>query len=390
MASVPAVTGAAGDPVGADRPRPTHDHPCGRDPVGRDSVDPADRTHGAPDPVLGAADRTHGGPDPVGAADRVLAAVGQAVEEALAGAPAPPGQMYVNWSAAREAADCPARYRAHGEDGWGFPGWSPATAAGSVARAALDRHLDHRLDHHAGATGPGARPVLPDPLEAVRAWVREATAVGDRGVAGWVAERRAEGDAATLAATAAAAGRWLAGFVRVLGWPLPEGLALLNVPSAEGGPPARWWPGPRSPVSVASGADARIGRVRGAGGHTLVVHRPAAGDDRDVWARAAVEAAAGALVHHVAPKAVLVTAGDTGARARIVVDDEVLAAGGTMIAEVVRQRVRATAVGHDPVDATPSAGCRWCDLRPVCPPGAAWVAGPGRWRGGLPIIGPAD
>ncbi len=355
MASVPAMIGAAGDPAGADHPRTTHDRPGSGDPAGRDAV---------------------------GAADQLLASVGQAVDEALAAAPAPPGQIYVNWSAALDAADCPARYRAGGEDGWAFPGWSPGTAAGTVARAALDRHLD------AGAAGPGAGPVLPDPLEAVRAWVREATAVGDRGVAGWVAERRAEGDAATLAATAAAAGRWLAGFVRVLGWPLPEGLVLLNVPRADGGPPARWWPRPQSPVAVASGADARIGRVRGAGGHTLVVHRPAAGDDRDVRARAAVEAAAGALVHHVAPVAVLVTAGDTGARARIVVDDEVLAAGGTMIAEVVRQRVRATAVGHDAADATPSARCRWCDLRPVCPPGAAWVAGPGRWRGGLPVVAP--
>jgi hypothetical protein len=322
--------------------------------------------------------------DAVGAADRLGAAVTGATDEALAGATAPPGPVFVGWVAATEAATCPARYRAAGGDGWGFPGWSAATAAGAIARAALDRHLDVAGRTAAPAAG-GALP-LPDPVEAVRDWMRAAAADG-RGVTGWVGELRAEGDGATLAAAAAAAGRWLAGFVRVLGWPLPDRLTLLNVSRDDGaGGAAKWWPRKGSPVSVGSGADARIGRLTGAGEHVLVVHRPSAGDDRDLHRRAAVEAAAGALAHRVAPAAVLVTAGDTGERTRVVVDEDLLRAGGAMIVEVVRQRVVAVDRGYDPADATPSPACRWCDLRVECPPGAAWLAGAGRWRGGLPVL----
>lgn len=315
--------------------------------------------------------------DPVGAADRLRAALTGSVDALLAGATAPPGTVYVGWTATVEAASCPARYRALGEEGWGFPGWSPATAAGAVARAALDLHL------HQGF-GP---PPLPDPVEAVRRWVRTAAHPGARGVAGWVGERRDEGDAATLAAVAAAAGRWLGGFVRVLGWPLPEGLALLNVTRDDGAAGApKWWPRPGSPVSVGLGADARLGRVTGAGGHTLIVHRPAATDDREVHGRAAVEAAAGALVQRVAPAAVIVTAGDTGERSRVEVDESLLATGAELLAGVVRQRVLAVDRGHDPADAVPSPRCRHCHLAGDCPPGAAWLAGPGRWHGGLPRL----
>jgi hypothetical protein len=318
--------------------------------------------------------------DPVGAADRLHGTVGAAIDEVLAAASAPTGPVFVGWAAAGEATACPAAYRARGEGGWGFPGWSPALAAGAIARAALDRHLD---DRQGGADRP------PPPLEAVRVWMRTATSVGARGVAGWVGDLRADRDTATLAAAAGAASRWLAGFVRVLGWPLPPGLTLLNVSRDEpGGAAPRWWPGKGSPVSVGSGADARIGRVRGAGGHSLVVHRPSAGDDRDLHARATFEAAAGALVHRVAPAGLLITAGDTGERARVEVDAAMLAAGGDMIVEVVRQRARAVDRGHDPADATPSARCRWCDLLDACPPGRGWLAHAGRWRGGLPVVGP--
>ncbi|HET6771704.1 MAG TPA: hypothetical protein VFH36_00240 [Acidimicrobiales bacterium] len=318
--------------------------------------------------------------DPVGAADRLHDAVSGAIDDILAAATAPPGPVFVGWAAAGDAAACPAAYRAQGEDGWGFPGWSPTRAAGAIARAALDLHLD---DQRSGAYR------MPDPLEAVRAWMRGATSVGARGVAGWVGDLRAERDTATLAAAAAASSRWLAGFVRVLGWPLPAGLALLNVTRDDGlGVAARWWPRKGSPVSVGCGADARIGRMRGAGGHTLVVHRPAAGDDREVHGRASFEAAAGALVHRVAPAAVVVTAGDTGERARVEVDGDMLAAGGGMIVEVVRQRALAVDRGHDPADATPSARCRWCERRDTCLPGRDWLAGAGRWRGGLPVVGP--
>jgi hypothetical protein len=315
--------------------------------------------------------------DAVGAADRLR----RDVAAELAGIDAlPPGRLHVGWWAALAAAACPAAYRAEGEHGWGFPGWSPATAAGAVARAALDRHRDE--------APPGAPP---RPLELVRSWIRTARDTSADGAAGWVAERREEGDGAALAATAAAASRWLAGFLRVLGWPLPPDLALLNV--------ARDGPAPTSPswrprdvpgVSVASGADARLGRVSGAGHFALVVHRPAGGDDGAVRLRATVEAATGALTRGIAPEAVLVTTGDTGERLRLDVDAAVLDGGGHLLVEAVRQRAAAAERGFDPVDATPSTRCRRCDHVAGCPAGRAWLAGPGRWRDGLPALALTD
>ena len=246
--------------------------------------------------------------DAVGAADRLTAAVADALTEVLAGAADPVADVYVGWVAAADAADCPARYRAGGEGGWGFPGWSASNAAAAAGRAALDHHL------HGGDDDP-ARPHgdLPAPLEVVRAWIREAAVAGAPGVGGWVGDLRADGDAAALAAAAGLATRWLAGFVRVLGWPLPDRLALLGVLREDGpsGAP-RWWPAKGSPVTVACGADARIGRVTGSGDFALVVHRPASADDAEVHRRATFEAAAGALALRVAPDSVLVTAGDTG------------------------------------------------------------------------------
>jgi hypothetical protein len=175
-----------------------------------------------------------------------------------------------------------------------------------------------------------------------------------------------------------------------MGGPLPQGLALLNVTGGDVGPGGgagapKWWPAKGSSVTVACTADARLGRVRGAGGHVLVVHRPVVADDHDLHRRAAFEAAAGALAYRVAPDAVLVTAGDTGERARVEVDDALLAAGGALIAAVVRQRVVALTRGFDPADATPSVRCRWCDRHASCPPGTAWLDAHRRWRGGLPV-----
>ena len=287
------------------------------------------------------------------------------------------GRVHVSWVGALDVAACPARFRGQGEAGWGFPGWAPATAAGAVARAALQVYLDT-----AGRPG-GGPPGLPAPLEIVRAWIRDARDLAGDGVAGWIAERRDARDAAALAATAAGAGRWLAGFLRVLGWPLPDGFGLLN--SGHG---TVTWRAPGLPaVSVGAGADARLGRVSGAGQFTLVVHRPSAGDDAGLHRRACFEAAAGALVRGIAPRSVLLTAGDTGERLRVDVDAGVLAAGAELIVDVVRHRVAAAHRGFDPVDATPSGQCRHCDSAPGCETGQVWLAGPGRSRGGLPVSG---
>ncbi|HEX6420993.1 MAG TPA: hypothetical protein VFZ77_20995 [Acidimicrobiales bacterium] len=316
--------------------------------------------------------------DAVRAADRLHARLAGEIDGALAAASHPPGAIHVTWAAALDAAACAARYRGLGEAGWGFPGWEPATAGAAIGRAALD--------HHLAAAGDTAV-ALPSPVEAVRKWIRDAATAGAPGVAGWVGDLRAGGERATLAAAAAAGARWLSGFVRVLGWPLPPGTALLGV-TREGMPGAKWWPRQASPVSVGSGADARIGRVTGAGDHVLVVHRVAAPDDPDLLRRAAVEAAAGALVHRVAPDSILVTAGDTGERAPVAVDEALLDTGGDLLAAVVRQRVIAVDVGFDPADATPSGLCRRCPHAPDCRPGRGWLAGPGRWRGGLPALEP--
>jgi hypothetical protein len=316
--------------------------------------------------------------DAVGAADRLRAEVSATLAAALGDTGSPSGRIHVGWWAALAAAACPAAYRAEGEHGWGFPGWSPATAAGAVARATLDRHLEE--------APPGASL---DPLEAVRSWIRTARDTSADGAAGWVAERRDEGDAAALAATAAAASRWLAGFVRVLGWPLPPDLALLNVARDGPAPTTPTWRPPDVPaVSVAAGADARLGRVSGAGRFALVVHRPTGGDDGAVRLRASVEAATGALTRGIAPEVVMVTTGDTGERLRLDVDAAVLHEGGRLLVEAVRQRSAAAERGFDPVDATPSGRCRRCEHAEACPAGQAWLAGPGRWRDGLPALGP--
>ena len=318
---------------------------------------------------------TRGGWDAVGTADRLRRRVAGELGAVLAAGPMGVGRVHVGWVAARDVAGCAARYRGQGEDGWGFPGWSPATAAGAVARAALLAYLD---DHE--RPGSGAAPP-PAPLGTMRQWMRSCRDLSADGVAGWVAERRDDGDAAVLAATAAGASRWLAGFLRVMGWPLPADLGLLNA----GQGTLTWRPAGVAGVSVSGGADARLGRVSGAGRFSLVVHRPAGGDDGAVEVRATFEAAAGALARGIAPEAVLVTAGDTGERLRLAVDDDVLAAGGGLVVDVVRQRVIATERGFDPADATPGAACRHCERALECPPGQAWLHGPGHARGGLPV-----
>jgi hypothetical protein len=331
-----------------------------------------------------------GAADPVGAADRLRREAGGRIAEALAAAPPGAlGDVYVGWVAAHDAATCPARYRGEGEHGWGFPGWSPPLASGACGRAALAHHI-------ARADRTGRAPALPMPLDAIRAWMR-ALRTGDgagaggappverSGVGDWICDVWQAGDSATLAAVAAGASRWLAGFVRVLGWPLPPQLTLVG-PGPAAAPALRWRPDKASPVTVACGADARLGRVTGAGGFVLVVHRVTSGDDGALRDRAAFEAAAGAAAIGVAPGSVLITAGDTGDRVTVPVDDRLLALGAERIVAVVAERVAAVERGFDPGDATPSPACRHCDHVADCPPGEAWMRGAGRWQGGLPVM----
>jgi hypothetical protein len=204
-------------------------------------------------------------------------------------------------------------------------------------------------------------------------------------VGDWIRETWEAGDFATLAAVAATAGRWLAGFVRVLGWPLPAQLTLLNAPGPAAVAAPSWRPDKDSPVTVACGADARLGRVTGAGGFVLAVHRVTTGDDGALRDRAGFEAAAGALGIGVVPASVLVTAGDTGERVTAPVDHQLLALGADRIAAVVSQRALAAERGFDPADSTPSPSCRHCDHLAECPSGQAWMRIAERWRAGLPV-----
>lgn len=336
--------------------------------------------------------------DPVGVADRLRRELAERLGEILAaGKPEAAGEpeaavdpgaavggdkVYVSWYPAQEADACPARYRAQGEEGWGFPGWSAPLASASIGRAALDHHLEA---HDRSPLGLSDVPPRPAPLEAVRAWMRAMATLADCPVGEWVAERIAQRDDAAVAAAAAGATRWLAGFVRVLGWPLPDRLSLFSSVRGAGSRPLRWH-APRLPVTVAAGADARLGRVTGSGDFALVVHRVTGGHDDRLRDRAAFEAAAGALAIGVTPAAVVITAGDTGERVRVPAEPALLERGADLVAGVVRQRAVAVRLGFDAADASPSPGCRHCPQLPGCAPGRDWLAGPGRWRGGLPVL----
>ncbi|MGH9112647.1 MAG: hypothetical protein ACRDZN_10195 [Acidimicrobiales bacterium] len=326
--------------------------------------------------------------DPVGAADRLRAGVAERIAHLLDDAAHPLADVYVGWHAAGDVATCPARYRGQGPEGWGFPGWSAPLAAAAVGRAALAHHLEE-------ADRSGRPPALPDPLPTIRRWMRALRAPAGTGggppverppVGEWIAETWSDGDTATLTAVAATAGRWLAGFVRVLGWPLPPQLRLRKAYRPSAGSGGSWRPASGSPVKVDMGADAELGRRTGAGRFALVVHRVTTADDASLRDRAAFEATAGALALGITPAAVLVTAGDTGDRARVTVDDELLTRGSDLVVGVVRHRAIAVERGFDPVDASPSPACRRCEHLAACPPGQAWITGPGRWRGGLPVL----
>ncbi|MFP3902335.1 MAG: hypothetical protein ACLFXM_15880 [Acidimicrobiia bacterium] len=312
-------------------------------------------------------------PDPVGVAARLRSEMADRVGAAVGLASTSPDEVHVGWFAALDASGCPARYRGRGETGWSFPGWSPGLAGGPIARAALDHHMTMQPSGRL----PGEPPA---PLPTVRAWMRSVRRAPDSSVGEWVAERARDGDAATLAAAAAAAARWLAGFLRVVGWPLPPRLAL----AVER--PARWRPSRSSPVAVASGADAHLGRVTMAGRFAVLVHRVTSGDDGGALDRAAFEATATALGGGIAPGEVIVSAGDTGERLRFEVDDALLARGADLTELVVRERARAVDETDPDHGATPSAACRWCERLDECGPGRSWRATAQRWRGGLPLL----
>jgi hypothetical protein len=307
--------------------------------------------------------------------------VAERISAALDSAPEPVSDVYVGWVAALDAAGCPARYRASGADGWGFPGWSPALAAGAVGRAALALHLECT---DSSATGP----LLPQPLEAVRTWLRDASHNQTSPVSEWVAGLVRAGDRASLAATAALATRWVAGFVRMVGWPLPERLALVT--DTGDGPfarrwPKRWRPTGGSTVSVASSPDAVIGKVATSGGFDLLIHRPTSAADRVLSARAAFEATAGVLACGIIADHVVVTTGDGADRLRFPIDAALLERGTELIVEVVRQRVIAAAPGWGFEDAIASAACRYCSEQTHCPVGQDWLDHSTR-HGGLPIL----
>jgi hypothetical protein len=296
---------------------------------------------------------------------------------------ADPGSIYVGWFAAADVAGCPARFRAGGADGWDFPGWSPPSAAPSVGRSALARAVDRSTE-------------LPDPLGLVKAWMREVRSAPTSYVAEWITHLSQTGDRIGLAATAALAARWIAGFVRVAGWPLPEKLALVvddpDTPSARRGPPP-WRPRlerRRVPVAVASKPDAVAGTVAPSGRFDLVFHRPNSSDDLALADRAAFEATAAALALGIVPAHVVVSAADTGERLRFPVDDPLLARGADQVVAVVRHRLRA-AEGPAPgepeqADAVPSPACRYCPAAADCGPGQAWLARPNRRVNGLPVL----
>lgn len=312
-------------------------------------------------------------------------------------APAPLGRMHISWTAAVETAACPLRYRSRGEQGWAFPGWSPQLAGGTTGRAALAEHLRAHQGAHPPTPGQDHMP-LPEPVGAVRAWLRETAAGRIRTPVGdWIVEQSRAHNRAVLAATAAAASRWLGGFVRVLGWPLPDGLGIVT-DDADNPVGLRWTKRYRidgaggSGVTIGSSPDAVLGRLSPTGDHTLVVHRPTTPDDTQLRDRAAFEAVAATLTTGVVPAAVVVTGGDTGEKLQVPIDDQLLDHGIRLTVDVVRQQILARLPpghedGTEPA-ARPSPDCHHCDNLDRCTPGLAWMQGPGRWWGGLPATRP--
>lgn len=314
------------------------------------------------------------------------------VSQALEPAPSAPKDLYISQVAAGDVAGCPARYRALGEEGWGFPGWSPPLAAGSVARTALAHHL-WLHSPPPQSDQPGPVPLL-DPVRCVRAWMKDTFQARSQSPVGdWLkAVREEAGGTAILAATTARSSRWLGGFLRLWGWPLPSSMRLLSDDASN--PTALRWQkrsrlgGSARGVTVAGSPDALLGSVASDAGYGLVIHRSGSPSQDGLLGRAAFEVTAASLSAGEAPAAVRFSLGDTGQQLNVPVDDDLLARGVGLIVAVVQQRVAAMAPlersNANWIDAAPSPGCRHCPFATDCEPGQRWLAGPGRWQGGLP------
>jgi hypothetical protein len=289
-----------------------------------------------------------------------------AVERAAEGLAQP---TRVSHRDALSAATCPAAHRERLVADGPWTGWTPRLAARSVARRALRAHIDA---DRAPSTGVSQ----PDPLALVRDAIRAARTAPLRAVEEWLADDATSDDERRI--TAALATQWLSSFLRMAGWPLPPHTNLDDV---------RPWT--HADVTVAPGTDAVVGRVTATGGHEGWALVGSSGRGPAVLHdRACVDAVALTASRGIAPARVVVLCADAGQRVEVDVDPDALRRGVDLIAGAVRQRVLAQARGYDESDATPGAHCRFCELVATCGPAAAWLAGPGRGQGGLPVIDP--
>lgn len=273
-----------------------------------------------------------------------------------------PQDVRVGWYDAIDASRCAAGFREGVAAGGTWQGWSPPLAARSIGRAALAGHL---------ANGDAA---CPEPLELVRAHVRQVRRTPTRSVEEWLADPHLT--EAELRLAGAFATRWVSSFLRMAGWPLPPRCSLEEVR-----------PFRAPPVTAAASIDATVGKVTVEGTHDLWVLITSSGRGMSMLHdRACIDTAAATLGRGIAPAALVLLCADTGERIRVPADRDTLARGVELLAAAVRELRVATDRGYDESDATPGAHCSTCDVRAVCAPGTQWLEAPGRRRGGLPVL----
>jgi hypothetical protein len=273
-----------------------------------------------------------------------------------------PQKVRVGWYDAIDASRCPAGYREGVAEGGTWQGWAPHLAARSIGRAALTAYVE------SGATE------LPQPLDLVRAHVRQVRHAPARNVDDWLAdpqlpdaERRLAGSLAT---------RWLSSFLRMTGWPLPARLSLDDVR-----------PFRHDLVTAAASIDATAGKVTVDGTHELWVLITSSGRGVSVLRdRACVDAAAATLGRGIAPAAFVLLCADTGERLRLPIERDELARGVELLTIAVRELRGAATRGWDESDAIPGEHCPTCHVLGRCPPGERHLDAPGRRRGGLPVL----